>query len=252
MGRAVIAVVSAVTDAYAAATRPDPRRPLDVARARDQHAAYLDAMQWLGHEVVALTPDPAHPDAVFVEDQAVVVGRRALICRSGHPGRRAEAPRVAEALAGLGLALTWTPDPATLDGGDVLRLGDTLLVGRSARSDDGGLAALAAAFPALEVVPVALPTGVLHLKCVCSSPAPGWALAAPGVALDRWAQVIPVHPDDAWAANVVGAEGKVVVGAGFPRVSAALRGAGFAVREVELGELRAGDGSLTCLSILVG
>ncbi|MEQ1566820.1 MAG: N(G),N(G)-dimethylarginine dimethylaminohydrolase [Myxococcota bacterium] len=247
----MIALVSAVTDAYGAATRPDPTRPLDLARARDQHAAYVDALQWLGHRVVALEPDPSHPDAVFVEDQAVVVGRRALITRSGHRGRRAEAGRVAEALGSLGLEVVRMSAPASLDGGDVLRVGDTLLVGRSARTDDSGAAALAAAFPALEVVSVPLPPGVLHLKCVCASPGPGLVLASPAVALERWAEVLPVHPEDAWAANVVGHDGKVVVGAGFPRVTQALRARGFVVREVELGELRAGDGSLTCLSIVL-
>jgi dimethylargininase len=245
----VIALVRDVPDAFVRATRTVDLGPIDLARARAQHADYVDGLRFLGYDVRRLPPDDG-PDSVFVEDQAVVVDGRALVTRSGHPGRRGEADAVADALRGLGLEVVRMTD-GILDGGDVLRSGRVLWVGRSSRTDDGGLRALAAAFPSCEVRPVELPPDVLHLKCVCSVPVPGLAVVA-GLTQPFTDRVVRVAPEDRWAANVVGAGSRVLVGAGHPRVEAALRDAGLEVRAVDASEFRKGDGSLTCLSILVG
>lgn len=246
------AIVGAVTASTVDATRREDQGRIDLGRAREQHAAYVAALETLGYTIVALPGDEANPDGVFVEDQAVVVGERALVCRSGHPGRRAEADAVEQALITLGLDVVRMPAPATLDGGDVLRLGSTLWVGRSDRTNDAGLAVLAEVFPTCEVRRVVLPNDVLHLKCVCSSPVPGVLVVADGLsAIDLPERVIRVAFEDRWAANVVGRGDQVIVGAGYPRVEAAIRAAGFEVLPVDMSEIRKGDGSLTCLSILI-
>src|SRR5215470_10804141 len=142
-----------------------PEQPIDVALARAQHAAYCAALAACGATVDTLAGDEACPDSCFLEDTAVVVGGRALITRPGAPSRRAETPAVATALARW-LEVVPMTAPATLDGGDCMRVGDTLYVGRSARSNALGIAQLSAL--GLRVVPIDLPRGVLHLKCVCS------------------------------------------------------------------------------------
>lgn len=102
-----------------------PAVAIDPALARRQHAAYRAALAALGARVVVLPPDDAHPDACFVEDTAVVIDDLALVTRPGAPSRRGEGAAVATALAPL-VGLATMDAPATLDGGDCLRLGRTL------------------------------------------------------------------------------------------------------------------------------
>jgi len=251
----VRALVRTVPSSYAAsATRAhyEPDSRIDLGRARSQHRAVVAALTELGDEVHWLPAPDEQPDAVFVEDTAVVVGRRALVTRSAHPGRRAEADAVAARLRELGLEVH-RQRQGTLDGGDVLRVGEHLFVGRSARSDEAGAAALARVFPTCTVHAVALPEGVLHLKCVASTPGDGQTvvIAAGSLAPEVFVgcRVVTVPRAEAYAANVVGDGHRVVVAAGYPGAAEALSVAGFRPVPVEVGELRKGDGSLTCLSV---
>ena len=107
-----------------------------------QHAAYADLLRSLGLEVLELDPDPALPDCCFVEDVAIVLDEVALLAMPAPPSRRGEIAAVAEALARF-RPLERTPVPATLEGGDVLRVGRRLFVGRSPRTNEAGIARLA-------------------------------------------------------------------------------------------------------------
>src|SRR5438046_9860916 len=98
------------------------RKPIDVAKAIAQHKAYQDCLAELGVWVVSLPAEPELPDAVFVEDPAVVVDEVAVISVMGTPSRRPEADSLAHALSRY-RPITFLRGPATLDGGDVLRVG---------------------------------------------------------------------------------------------------------------------------------
>lgn len=228
-----------------------PEQPIDVAEARAQHAAYCAALDACGATVEVLAGDEACPDSCFIEDTAVVVGDRVLIARPGAPSRRAETPAVAVAL-GRWLDIVEMTDPATLDGGDCMRVGDTLYVGRSARTNPQGIAELARL--GLRVVPVDLPRGVLHLKCVCSPLDDHRILLAeqsiPAGIFD--AEVIRVSAAETYAANAVAIGDHVIVADGYPRTRDALAAAGFTVHAVPTSEVRKADGSLTCQSIVFG
>ena len=112
------------------------REPIDLGRAIAQHAAYAELLRGLGLEVVELPADPSYPDCCFVEDVAVVLDELALVTRPGAASRRGEIAAVASALARYRPTLA-TPEPATLEGGDVLRVGRRLFVGRSATHQRG-------------------------------------------------------------------------------------------------------------------
>ncbi|MCB9683601.1 MAG: hypothetical protein H6738_23185 [Alphaproteobacteria bacterium] len=247
------ALVRPIGDSFRDAIRSRPV-DIDVERAMAQHAAYVRALQDLGYAIRLLPTDEALPDGCFVEDQAVVVGRRALLLRVGRPEREAEAPSVAAGLRSAGLSVL-RQEAGRVDGGDVLRVGNTLVVGRSSRTDEAGVDALRAAFPELEVREVDVAEGTLHLKCHCSSPAPGLVLVADGTvpptAFHGLGRVRITPAEEAWGANTVGRGGKVLVAAGFPGVSAALRDEGLTPIEVVLDEIAKADGSPTCLSLLV-
>ena len=143
-----------------------------------------------------------------------------------------------------------------LYGGDCLRLGRTLYVGRSARTNELGVAQAAAVLAprGVRVVPVALPAGVLHLKCVCAPLGDDRVLLAEGALPPdtfEGAGVVWVPRAETYAANAVAVGDRVIVADGFPRTREALERAGFAVHAVATTEVRKADGSLTCLSILV-
>ena len=114
------------------------REPIDVARATSQHAAYEHLLGSLGATIVRAPAAPQFPDAVFIEDTAIVLDEVAVLTRPGAPSRQGESAAVAPVLAKYRSLLSMEP-PATLDGGDVLRLGRTLYVGRSGRTNQEGI-----------------------------------------------------------------------------------------------------------------
>ena len=65
-----------------------PRTGIDVDLARRQHEAYRQALESLGCRVVALPAEEAMPDAVFVEDVALVLDDVAVMTRPGAESRR--------------------------------------------------------------------------------------------------------------------------------------------------------------------
>ncbi len=246
------AIVRGIPSSYAYATVRSPLGPIDVALAGAQHAAYVAALRALGAAIhpVSIADDLA--DSCFVEDHAVVCDDLALACRLGHPGRREESGPVLDALGQYRTVERMTA--GNLDGGDVLRVGRTLFVGRSARTDADGVKALERVFGPRGYTVVPVPLGDhLHLKCVVTALDDTTVLLADGTvdpaAFHRF-EVVRVDARDAYAANVVAIGQSVLVAAGFPRVEDTLVRRGLHVVPVDLSELRKGDGSCTCLSIL--
>jgi len=230
-----------------------PPEPIDLRLAREQHRGYVEALRGLGLAVIELPADEALPDGCFVEDTAVVAGGVALITRPGAPSRAGEVRAVREAL-GARLPLAEMGPSGKLDGGDVLRVGRTIFVGRSARTDDPGRRRLAEVFGPLgyQVREVAV-AGLLHLKCACSRLDDETVLVAEG-ALDpgvfEGLGVVTVPRGELYAANCVAVGSRALVPAGFPATERALREAGFEPVPLPTSEIRKADGSLTCLSIL--
>src|SRR5207244_8922766 len=74
------------------------RQPIDYATAVLQHRRYVECLTELGVFVITLPALPDLPDAVFVEDPAVVVDEAAILTRMGASSRRAESQSLAEAL----------------------------------------------------------------------------------------------------------------------------------------------------------
>jgi dimethylargininase len=229
------------------------REAIDLARARAQHAAYAELLRALGLEVVELPADPAFPDCCFVEDVAVVLDEVALVTRPGAASRRGEAAAIEAALAGY-RPLERTDEPATLEGGDVLRVGRSLFVGRSSRTNAAGIERLAAVAEPLgyRVVPVTV-TGCLHLKSAVTALDEGrvlvnraWLDTAP---LEDF-ELVDVAPGEPGAANVLAVAGHVVVHPGFPRTLDRIAALGYDVRLLDVSEFVKAEAALTCKSLL--
>ena len=229
------------------------RLPIDVARARGQHDDYRRTLAGLGAHVVSLPPLDRCPDAVFVEDAAIVLDELAVIARPGSASRRDETPSVAEALA-VHRPLAAIEPPATLDGGDVLRMGRDLLVGLSTRTNRDGAARLRAlAEPFGYRLTTIRVSRCLHLKSALGRLDDHTLLVdsqAVELPADLPFDVVPIPRDLPAFADVLAIAGLVLVPAGFPEVSALLEARGFHTRTLDISELLKAEAGLTCMSLL--
>jgi dimethylargininase len=230
-----------------------PRTEIDVARANAQHRGYQRALATLGCEVRVLDAQPDMPDAVFVEDVAVVVDEVAVMTRPGAESRRAEGASIAEVLRQY-RRLRAIEAPGTLDGGDVLRIGRMFYVGESARSNADGIAQLRSILAehgyTVQGVPI---HGCLHLKSAVTALDDESVLLQP-TWIDRAAfahyRIVEVDPAEEHAANVLRIGGTVVMPACFPRTRARVQGAGVDVVSVDVSELQKAEGAVTCCSLV--
>jgi dimethylargininase len=230
------------------------RSPIDPARAAVQHQAYVDALRARGCEIVELPALDEYPDSVFVEDTALVFDELAVLTRPGAASRRGEVDSVARVLARY-RPLSAIAEEGTLDGGDVLRIGREVYVGRSARSNEAGIAQLRALLAGHGYRVHALETrDCLHLKSAVTQVAPDavlvqprWIDPAPFAAL----RVLAVDESEAHAANALRVGGGIVYADCFPRTLARLEAAGVEATLVDVSELQKAEGAVTCCSLVV-
>ena len=233
------------------------REAIDPVRATAQHAAYEAALADAGFDVIRLPELADDPDAVFVEDTALLLGEHAIITRPGTPSRAGETESTA---AGLEPYFTIQRLPAgTLDGGDVLRIEDRLYVGQSSRTDAIGTAALAELVTPLgfNVVPIELGR-CLHLKTAVTfagadgNGRPTILVNSDWVdpALFPRTEAIFTAEGEPTAANCVRAGSRLIMAAGSPQTIARLRGRGFEVIEIDLSELQKAEAGGTCMSLI--
>ena len=229
------------------------RDAIDVERAAAQHHAYRRALESLGCRVLDLPAQDAMPDAVFVEDVAIVLDEVAIMTRPGAESRRAEGASVAEVLARYRM-LRAIEAPGTLDGGDVLRVGQSIYVGQSARSNVDGIEQLRALVAEFGYTVQSVPTReCLHLKSAVTQVADDALLIQPEwVDRDVFAgyRLIEIDPDEPHAANALRIGTVVVYPACFPRTLQRMANAGIAVTAVDLSELQKAEGATTCCSLV--
>lgn len=233
------------------------REPIDPVRAAAQHAAYELALADAGFDVIRLPELADDPDAVFVEDTALLLGEHAVITRPGAASRAGETNSTA---AGLEPYFAIHRLAAgTLDGGDVLRIADRLYVGQSSRTDASGTTALVDLVAPLgyTVVPVELGR-CLHLKSAVTFAGPdgegrpALLVNAEWVDPNLFPETDPVFTADSEpsAGNCVRAGDRLLVAAGNPRTVASLRDRGFLVVEIDLSELQKAEAGGTCMSLI--
>ena len=229
------------------------RQEIDLANANRQHRQYESLLAELGARVVSLPDEPDYPDSVFVEDPALVLDEVAIMTRMGTASRRGESESLARALAEY-RPLRWLREPATLEGGDVMRVGRTLYVGVSHRTNHLGIEQLTGELDPLgySVVPVTV-RGALHLKTACCSLGDGAILANRAwLDMEPLAQfrIVDVAPGEERAANVLTVGGSVIVPASFSETAEILARAGLRVRTLDVSELMKAEAGVTCSSLI--
>ena len=230
------------------------RETIDMERARTQHAAYRAALAAAGAEVVVLPALDDLPDSVFVEDTAIVLDSVAIVSMMGAESRRRETAAMAPVLRRY-RTVQALPEPATLDGGDVVRVGSTLYVGQTARTNRAAVEQLTKILgPAgYRVIGVPL-TKCLHLKSACTAIGPHQVLINPDwVPADIFdgLQVLTVDPDEAFGGNALPVRDVVIVPASAPRTGERLACAGLQPVAVDISEFEKAEAAATCLSIIL-
>ena len=227
------------------------RVAIDYEAAVGQHAEYVATLRDLGLTVIELPADAEYPDCVFVEDTAVVFDDIAVITRPGAESRRGETAAVAEVLK-RHRKLEWVREPATIDGGDVLPLGNRLFVGVTERTNREGREQLAR-LSGREVVAVPV-NGALHLKTAVTRVSADTVLLNPQwvdpAAFEGW-KTIEVDPREPFGGNALLIGDTLVYPRELVHTRHKLEQAGFAVRPVAAGELAKAEGGVTCSSILL-
>jgi dimethylargininase len=229
------------------------RRPIDLAKACEQHRAYERQLEKLGARVISLPAEPTLPDSMFVEDPAIVLDELAVIFPLGAPTRRAEAASIAQALSPF-RKLEYVKPPGAIEGGDVLRIGRKVFVGFSRRTNREGIRQLTAMLEprGYEVIPVRV-EGCLHLKSAVTYVGQNTLLANrawfdPGPFRGyEWADVDPKEPH---AANALALGKTVLFPASFPHTRARLEQHGFQLTTIDISELQKAESGLTCSSLL--
>jgi len=217
-----------------------------------QHQAYRQALLGVGLDVVVLPAEPAYPDAYFVEDPAIVTPNIAVMTHSGAAARQGEGVSLEPFLEYYRPIVNINP-PGTVDGGDVLMVGNHFFIGISERTNAEGAAQLAtfleAAGHTAETVPVA---GGLHLKSgvnyVGSETLLITKLMTDHPAFKNFNKIL-LNDDEAYAANTLWVNDTLLVPAGFPKTYASLAHLGMRIIELDVSEVRKMDGGLTCMSL---
>jgi dimethylargininase len=227
------------------------RQPIDLALAEEQHRQYQSCLAELGMHVEELPAEPELPDSVFVEDPAIVLDEVAVITRMGALSRRGEHETLSRAL-GKYRELRCIEDPGTLEGGDVMRIGKTLYVGYSRRTNVAGIQQLAGMLHPLGyfVVPVEV-RGCLHLKSACCYIGDDTVLANRAwMDPDALCSLKILDVPEPRGANALRIGDTVLMPAAYPRTCELLESSGFRVRTVDNSELLKAEAGVTCTSLI--
>lgn len=255
MSRPRRALVRPPGDSFARALSQHPEREtIDSERARAQHETYREALERLGLEVTILPADEELPDSCFVQDLAIVLKEKALLCRPGAPSRQPEASRIEHALTDLVPSVHRVQPPASIEGGDVIRVADRFIAGRSERTNEEGIAALERfAAPDARVVPAEVREPFLHL--LSGLGVAGGTVVGSEPLIGQWAfdglERVAVPEEEATGCNFVNIDGDVLMASGYGTVRRLLEDRSFRVHEVDLSEFAKADGGPTCLSLIV-
>ena len=230
-----------------------PREPISVADAMAEHAAYEAALRSVGATVVRAPAEPDLPDAVFVEDTAIALDEVVVMTRPGTTTRRREVESIATVLAAY-KPITRIQAPATIDGGDVLRVERRIYVGLSARTNPEAIAQLGTLLAQweYEVIPVPF-HGCLHLKSAVTQVGARQLLMNDRYvhpASFRDMDVVTVAPAEPDGANALFVAGAVIYPAHYPTTGERLVRAGARVIPVPAAEIAKAEGGVTCCSIL--
>ncbi|MEH6444218.1 MAG: arginine deiminase family protein [Oceanospirillaceae bacterium] len=218
-----------------------------------QHANYVQALKDCGLEVTELNADEAFPDSTFVEDAALMTPHCAIITNPGAASRKGEINEMRDVVSTFYDKVESIQAPGTVEAGDIMMVGQHYYIGLSERTNAAGAQQM------IDILEkhgmsgsIVTMSEVLHLKTGLGYLEDDKLLAC-GEFLTKVEfakyQILEVDAAEAYAANSVWINGKVLTPKGFPKTKALIEGAGFEVVEVDVSEFQKIDGGLSCLSL---
>ena len=217
-----------------------------------QHAAYIETLESCGLEVTLLDALPDYPDAYFVEDTAVVTPDVAVITHPGATARQGEEESMLPVLSKF-RKIERILAPGTADGGDVLQVDNHFFIGLSERTNKAGARQLGHILERFGSTWSMVEVGAgLHFKSSVNYVGKNTLLVTADFAarpqLDGYEKIV-VKKAEAYAANTLLVNERLLTPAGYPATRKQLEALGFEIIELDTSEVRKMDGGLTCLSI---
>jgi dimethylargininase len=231
-----------------------PRNTVNLDLAQKQHEAYCRKLEGRNLKLIRMPADNNFPDCVFVEDPAVVYEGTAIICNMGAKSRVGEVEEVRRVLSPIFKKVVNIRPPATIEGGDVLRVKDHLFVGVTSRTNVDGANQLREALRKEDCEIAAVEVeNILHFKSACSYLGDDCIVVNPGyfdLGVLSSFKLISLPKLEAYAANCLAVNGTVFISKGYPATKKLIEKEGFDTEELDLSEFKKCEGSLTCLSIV--
>ena len=220
-----------------------------------QHEGYVRALEDLGVAVTVLDKLEDYPDSCFVEDPAVVMTECAIITNSPKESRNGEKFEIIDTIKDFYKddQIFYIEAPGTMEGGDVMQVGQHFYIGLSDRTNQEGadqFNKIVSQFGyTCSTVPV---TEGLHLKDFVIYLENNNMLVSPVMneveAFQKFNRYV-VDKEELYAINSLYINGTVLVPEGFPKTQAYIESLGYPVKVVNTDEFKKIDGSLTCLSL---
>lgn len=227
----------------------------DYELALKQHDTYIEALKRCDVDVTVLEADERYPDSCFVEDPALITRKCAIITNPGAESRNGEKNEIIGAVKKFfsDEQIEYIRSPGTLEGGDVMMVGDHFYVGRSARTNEEGIRQLTEILAKYDMTcsEVKLEE-VLHLKTgVNYLEDNNMLVSGEFVTKEDFAKYnkVIIPEEEAYAANCIWVNDTVIVPEGYPAVLKAVQDLGYKTLLVDTSEYRKLDGGLSCLSL---
>ena len=225
----------------------------DFTNALKQHDQYVRSLRACGLKVEVLAADEQHPDSTFVEDAALLTPGCAIVMRPAEVPRRGETAQIVPVLEKHYSNIEKITAPGTIEGGDIMMVADHYYIGLSARTNLAGAEQLISILNQFGLNgSVVTMQEMLHLKTGLAYLENNVLLAC-GEFLSKpefqTFDMIEIPEDEAYAANCIWVNDKVLVPSGYPKTSQLIADAGYELINVDVSEFRKLDGGLSCLSL---
>lgn len=226
---------------------------VDYEKALKQHETYVSTLKKTGVKVTEVESLEEYPDSCFVEDTAVLTKKCAIICNLGAESRKGEQVSISKVLGKFYDNIEEIKSPGTVEGGDVMMVGDHFYIGISARTNQEGAKQFIEILEKYDLSGTAVPLNeMLHLKTGLAYLENNNLLIA-GEFIEnpmfKDFNKIIIPEDEGYAANCIWMNGYVLVPMGYPKVKKLIESLNYKVIEVDTSEYKKLDGGLSCLSL---
>jgi len=218
-----------------------------------QHQSYIDALTKCGLDVLVLEPCEEYPDSTFVEDVALITPKCAIITCPGAPSRRGEVHEIEFVLKQRFNNIEVIEAPGTIEGGDIMMVGDHYFIGLSERTNLEGARQIIQILKKYDMSGSTISLKkVLHLKTSLSYLEKNNLVVCGEFINDSCFEKynpIEIPENESYAANCIWVNESVIIPLGYPTTKQRINNAGYAVIETDVSEFEKLDGGISCLSL---